>query len=295
MPRQGTFYLGRVIKGGRLGQDTLIQALREPRAIVHRDFAWTFTDFHEGPSGNWYFARLAKYKPVGTVTVVDHDRHREVPQYAPDLVVAASPFVYVPDFSGIAYLHVWNQIQREAFPRRFAEVVERTLDDFFVRCEIEPISDLRSFVRKLASVEAILDISARVHLPNPLFGPLWKSLRDYVARRNAATVKLEEQAKAGGLKTRLPELVERTRETTISEETEVALGDAAVLMAADGYGSARVTGVRQHRRVVIRTSETQVTFSHNADAEPADLAEQSTAALTTHARTQALRHDDPED
>lgn len=292
MARHGTFYLSRIIKGARLTHDSLVASLRDPRAVIHRDFAWTFTDYHEGPDSAWHFSRLTKYRPEGEVKVIDHTLHREVLKNAPDLIVAASPFVYVPALSGVVYLHIWNQIQRETFPKRFAEVVEKSLDNFFVRCELEPISDLRSFVRKLNSLQAITSISARVHLPNPLFGPLWKSLNDYVSERNADTLKLEEQASAKeGLRTNLPTLVERTIETTIQEEhATVAIGDAAVLMASDGYGSARITGTRGTRKVVLKTSETQVNFSHDVTAEPSDLAERSIAALGEHANSQSLQH-----
>lgn len=293
MSRHGTFYLGRVIKGGSLTQGSLIRALSDPVAVVHRDYAWTFTDFQAGPGDQWFFARLTKYKPEGVVRVIDHDAHREVPQVAPDLIVAASPFVYVPDVSGLAYLHIWNQIQREVFARRFAEVVEASLKNFFVRCELEPIADIRSFVRKLKSLDSILDVSARVHLPNPLFGPLWKSLRDYVARRNAETLKIEEHAKSpDGLSTDLPRLVSTTTEVMISEESDVAIGDAAVLMASDGYGAARITGTRGNRKVILRTSETQVNFGHDSDAKPTDLAERVIEALRSNTATNRLRHDE---
>lgn len=32
-----------------------------------------------------------------------------------NLVIATSPFIYLVDFSGLAYLHVWNQIERDTF------------------------------------------------------------------------------------------------------------------------------------------------------------------------------------
>jgi hypothetical protein len=292
MTRQGTFYLSRVIKGGRLRHDQLVHALQEPKGILYRDYGWTFTDYHNGPDNRWHYAKLTKYRPEGVVTVIDHDQHREVPQGAPDLVAAASPFVYVPEFSGISYLHVWNQIQREAFPQRFCEVVEASLGHFFVHCELEPIADLRSFARKLSSLDTINGLQAKVHLPNPLFGPLWKSLRDYVAQRNAETVRLEEFSPKGTLKTELPRLVEQVvaSEVAAEVETEVAIGDAAVLMAADGYGSARITGTSGRRPVTVRTSETQVNFTHSATAEPADLAERTIAALEQHSVAHGLKH-----
>ena len=46
------------------------------------------------------------------------------------------------------------------------------------------------------------------------------------------------------------------------------VGDAALLMAADGYGRARVKGIEDGHEVTIRTSENQRSFLFDGDPNP---------------------------
>jgi hypothetical protein len=290
--RRGTFYLGRVIKGGRLSAETLVGVLEKPAVVEHRDYCWTFTGFQADPNGRWYFARLTKFLPDGHVRLVDRKKHREVPHIAPDMITAASPFVFIPSVSGIAFLHVWNQIQREAFPNRFADVVVASFEHFFVSCEVEPLSDVRTFIARIAELDSVDTLAAKVHLPNPLFGPLWKPLRDYVARRNARTLRIEEHSPDGTLKTKLRSLTASVKHEETVETTEVDIGDAAILMAADGYGSARVSGTVGKRRTTVRTSETQINFKYDAHASADELGKVAQEAFGAHTRGRRLKHDD---
>lgn len=70
-------------------------------------------------------------------------------------------------------MHVWNGIQEELFPRRFKTIIEKTYENFFVDCSIEPVSDYKAFREKLGSLERFTEIFAKVYPPNPLFGRLW--------------------------------------------------------------------------------------------------------------------------
>ncbi len=295
MTRKGNFYLGRVHKGGLLNDKQLLQAFESAPSVSRRDYAWTFTGFEADPKGEWYFAQLTKYHPEGVVSVVDHERHAEVERIEEDLIIAKSPFVYLPAFSGVVYLHVWNHIQRETFAKRFSEIVVAKQHGFFVLCEVEAIVDLQSFVKRVANLSRIDKISAKVHLPNPLFGPLWKSLRDYVAKRNADTVKLEELGGRNGLRSELPRLVSTTRNGDDDEDC-VAIGDAAILMAADGYGSGRITGVigRSEQAVVIRTAENQLNFKADRESPAVELAHRAHELLVEHSFERELVHENSE-
>jgi len=295
VPRRGTFYLARVVKGGRLTLETFLLALARPRPIVVGDHAWTITAYQPSEDGQWHYGRLTKYKPEGLVTVIDHDLNAEVEQLEPDLVIASSPFIYAPAFQGLAFLHVWNAIQRDVFPRRFAALIEHSLENFFVHCSIEAITDLRTFAKKLTLLRNIQEISARVRPTNPLFSPLWKSLREYVAQRNAETVKVEEQTDSGTLNTRLPEVAGQLAEglpiDNIPSPENFPIGDAAILMSADGYGNGRVVGEgASGTRIVVRTDDTQVNFSTEADSDPAALAFQTLETLERLERERSLIH-----
>jgi hypothetical protein len=276
--KKGTYYAGRVLKLGVLDQHLLLEAIRHPKAVRHRGNAWTFIDVEEHQTENehFVFGRLSKYAPDGQVGVVDETTRSEKRQVEPNLLVASSPFVYIPEHSGIAFLNVVGQIDVKRFIRRFCEIVRATHDGFFVDCDIEPVTDLETFAAKLRSLEGIFKIDVRISPPNPLFSPLWESLEQYLRGRNTDRMTIVEDApEAGTLKTQLPDLVDlasrQTAEDQFIPENAIPIGDAAILMAADGYGNGVIRGRRGEEVVVIKTSETALHFAFDKVPVPYEL------------------------
>lgn len=196
MKRQGTYYLGRIIKRGILDTDGLIKAILKPIEI-RRQSAWTFIDTEEikDETDHFVFGRLSKYSPDAEVTVIVPERQEEIKQPLPNLKKASSPFVYVPAHSGIAFMNVPNEIEPKTFTQMFCEIIKKTHHDFFVDCKLEMITDLRSFAVKLEKLDGIYGIVATVFPPNPLFGPCWKELEEYLRSRNTERMTVEEEGK----------------------------------------------------------------------------------------------------
>lgn len=170
-----------------------------------------------------------------------------------------------------------------------------THQGFFVQCQIDPIADIRDFAIKLAKLDGIYRISATVHPPNPLFGPLWRPLKDYLAERRAETLKLQEESgRDEPLKTRLPERVQSIADghTDATNATEaLPIADAAILMAADGYGAGFVKGRVGSEFIVIRTSETIRNFSFDKDPVPEKLYEAALKILERIKKERHMEHD----
>lgn len=274
------FYLGRVIKLGNLTSDGVIGAIRESVSVQIRGIRYTFTDFQDFRTNEQVkgvYARLAKYRAEGTVKVVRPDVHSMGQEEIENLIEASSPFIYLPEFSGIAYKHVWN-LQREQFVRAFSELVEAREHNFFVRCDIEPVTDLRTFVTRLARLEKITLLHASVKPPNPLFGPCWEPLKEYVKKRRLEEVTIKEESVAG-ISTKVAEIATKmTAGTTSAPELRELMepllngvGDAALLMAADGYGHGKVVGTEENRTVTIKTSDNQKSFVFDSDPAPEEL------------------------
>ncbi len=140
-------------------------------------------------------------------------------------------------------MHVWDKVDRSMFLTQFVKVVVQHFGDFFVDCEIEPIVDIRTFAAKLLDLDIITAIEAKVHPPNPLFGRAWESLDKYIDERNASELKIGEQGtKERPLKTNLPKIASALALDQASTISEVDVTDASILMAADGYGSGKVSG-----------------------------------------------------
>jgi len=274
--KRGRYYLSRVIKTGNLDQETLRNAIIEPPTVPVAESLWTITDVvDESENDNpFIFGRLSKYSSEGQLTKVDPESHSQIEETAENLLIAASPFIYLPDFSGIAYLHVWNGVQEDVFRRRFSSVIEEAHERFFVGCEVAPVADYETFIKKLQSITQLEEIRAKVHPPNPLFGDLWKDLNRYIGERNASEVTISEKSnKESGLATKIVELIRHILDRGIDEINYTAsITDAALLMASDGYGSGKVIGNDEGKKVVIRTSDTQKSFLYSKDPEIQELA-----------------------
>lgn len=298
MKRTGKYYIGRIRKAGILDNEKIIRAILNPIPMTIGKFDWSFTDI-VSTYGNmkssatfpFVFGHLSKYQSQGQIKIVDRNSSQQANELIPDLLIASAPFVYLPNESGIAYLHVWNQIQADVFARRFGSIIENTYDDFFVDCGIEPISDYRVFGTKVSELDSISELWAKVHPPNPLFGRHWKALHDYLKKRNASEVSVNESTEQkSGLNTRIGDILSRGVKD-VDQEESIGVTDSAVLMAADGYGSGKVVGMKGKLRKTIRTKDTQESFEFTRDPDAEELAIESHHQFQRVSDERNLRHE----
>lgn len=285
MAKRKRYYVGRIHFGGRLTPSGVVEALTSPQPVDAHGLTWTVIDtkVKENDDGSlrFVYGRLVKYREEGSVPVVDLTSRSQIARPEPNLIDASSPFVYIPAHSGLGFQHIWNKIEFRTFPKRLAKIITFYHGDFFVECSIELISDLRRFIEKLSAIQRIERVRARVEPPNPLFGPLWASLKEHLLSRNAGQLKVDEKAVPGGaLLSKVAEHVrEQVRhpdnltgpEPTPDEPANIV--DAALLMAADGYGSGVVSGTTAEKPVTVRTGDTVLNFEFDADPSPETLYE----------------------
>jgi hypothetical protein len=286
MATRGTYYLGRLIKYGVLDKEKVFEALTNPIPVHKTKHSWTITDAetHKFGSHECIIGKLNKFRPDGEVKVVAEDRKSQQVKVEPDMVIATSTFIYIPAFSGIAFLHVWNQIEQSTFMNRFCEIIKESHQNFFVDCEIELITNINTFSQKISQLKSINKIVAKVHPPNPLFGRFWKPLKEYLERRNTSSLQISEENTEAGkeVKTNLKNVTSNLANNEPELEITLDLGDAAILMAADGYGRARIEGKNSKGHiVVVKTSENVVSFKLEKEPLPTKIYE-TVAGLLDH-------------
>lgn len=299
MGKQARYYLGRVLKRGEMTSERVIDAMRDPVTIEYRGTRYSFIDFEvfDAPGQEIGFAaKIAKYRQQGAVEVVHEAQHASAEASVVNLIDAASPFVYLPGFSGLVYRHIWNSFPSEQFERVFKELVETRFQKFFVACDIEPVTDLRTFVTRLSKLDKITELNATVVPPNPLFGPCWKSLFEYMKKRKLIEASIKEHS-SSGIDTRLKDIADAILHeqdphemTKLMEPLLGGVGDAALLMAADGYGRARVVGRENNHEVIIRTSDNQKSFMFESSQSSRILYEIAVEEFNKNTSERGLEH-----
>ncbi len=159
-----------------------MNAILEASTITVGQSRWTIISVIDQRHGAlpFVFGKLAKFSVEGHLTLAYTSTKSEVDAVAPNLLIASAPFVYLPEYSGLAYMHTWNGVEHDVFPRRFKSIIEGAYDNFFVGCGVEPVVDYRAFSSKLEALDRITGLSAKIHPPNPMFGRLWASLNQYI-------------------------------------------------------------------------------------------------------------------
>ena len=80
--------------------------------------------------------------------------------------------------------------------------------------------------------------------------------------------------KKEGLKTQIPEIMKRLEANDFFQTNmEIPLPDAALLMAADGYGKGKIIGENSEKEIIeVKTEDAQKSFLFEKNSEPIKLA-----------------------
>lgn len=312
MPRDSRYFFFRVIKHGppkaRDAPSAVASALLAPERLKLGTTIWEFIDVLEVDGA--FVAKLAKYVDAGTVETVDTATHRSDSKSVGNLLDAASRFVYLPSESLICCQRVNSKISTAVFQDRFERLVTGHRANLFQDVTLAPIDDRDAFADRIRGLASITTIDAIVFPPNPLYGRFWKPLDAFLKRRRASTLHIKEEAEGdAGLQSRICELVSQVTEDVgpndgqrIAPETSpnsdcedpIDLPDAAILMAADGYGTARIGGVDRvtARNVWIPVGEQPVSITVPAGATDFELLAEVRRSSTAIIVNRQMRHRD---
>jgi hypothetical protein len=283
---KGKYHLGRLIKFGVLDHEKFIKALQLSKGIMAKKYKWLITDSIYNVEGEfeYFYGNLSKYSPEGETFIIDEKTKETKEDITNNLAIASSPFVYIPEFSGIGYLKVWSQIDEDTFKGRIRDIVVNFYDGIFIDLTINDIDETFNFIQKLKELETITKIDCVIHQPNPLYGNIWKHLKDYLIKRNTKELTIKEESRSlGGIDTPL-----NRSENSFSED--VSLTDAAIFMALDGYGKAVVRGTKSGKSVELKTSSNVIKIEAEKSLSHDELAKLVYVALKNINKERGLQH-----
>jgi hypothetical protein len=298
MGRTARFVISRISKDGNIDIPRIIAALTQSISILSRKFAWTIVNvqsdqqvIYRNKVYPFVSGLLVKYDPDAVVGVVNEATRQVELQPEPNMERAASLFVYFPGEALFVHRHVWNEVRPRDFRIQLAGLIKAFYGDFFVECELQPLADYSRFVNKLAALDEVTELKARVRPPNPLFSIFWSDLKKYVENRRLSQFQIKEIAKSNStVPTQVPELARQIESNTVQQDEPAVIGDAAILMAADGYGTAEVTGRRGAQVVVVKTAENAIQMIVEADISANELAARAAREIARQNRSRRLRH-----
>lgn len=274
--KSGTYFLGRLTKMGTLDTEKFIEVLMNSPRVSTREYHWLITDsfYDNGGEFDFFFGKLSKYAPLGETKVIDVEKKETKNDSTNNLAISSSPFIYIPEFSGICYLRIWNQIDVLTFKSRLQDIVREYYQSFFVDLHINDIVEGQVFEKRIKEFSKIHSINCTIHQPNPLYGDIWKHLRDYLIHRNSKEMKIIEESKnEEGIQSDL--LLKKNE----GSKSSLSIVDAAICMALDGYGSGKVTGIINGKEKTIDTGENILTIKAAKEPDPLELALQAYSAF----------------
>lgn len=239
--------------------DALWSALNSGQYVEEDRFRYIFTDLQALESRYLYFTGfLVKYKSGFTGELIDEDSRQVVEGELPKTVVAKSPFFLEVESSIVAYRPIPGRISDRQFREQFARLIEAAyiqapLDLSFSSARIDPIYRELRVLEAVAELATIYSVKLKLRPTNPTNREPYRKIDERLKELRAI---YEKQEVAGG-----PEGLNRDA----LEEDEIYAG---ILMAEDGYGTARIEGLDQQGRPTTITTTEAPEAVRVADPQP---------------------------
>jgi len=254
--RKVRYYFGRLnIIAQRVDKDRLLTQGVQPHTIVmHRGLGWGFFKVAtlDSPVGEFVHGFVVKYKPETEEEVAIPETHDLDDKTIENKVRAkARFFLHVPSHI-IAYHPVGQEIPRDVFVRRFVELFEAALGNFFVKAEILPIDEPHRLREAMKRLEKISRIFVYLHPSNPSNRDIWRRTDERLQRLKASSYREDYQSDG------------RSEGLEISDDEEL---ESKIAMAEDGYGRVDITGQEAGENITVSTRDMPVTTLAGTDDE----------------------------
>jgi len=241
LPDNCKYFLGRLhlIAHFKDKLNYIKRSLSTTKTVTERQNDWGFFDVRSLEIENeiYYYGYLVKYKPVDNDEMVDKIGHQLTNILINDRVQAKSFFLLHPQSGLIGYHLVSGQISDNQFKKQFKCIFEAANDNLLINVDIIAVADSTEILSAIKHFDSIQTIRFAVYPSNPRFNDKWRNIDDKLRSMRADFFKGVYYGKEG--------LDIQNNDERISE----------VLMAVDGYGKAKVDGIKAGKKHSISTTK----------------------------------------
>lgn len=181
---------------------------------------------------------LTKFVPIDESEKVNIEKGKIETDESQNDVIAKSNFVLHPESGFIAFNPIGTTISHTAFMTKFSEIIIKS--DILIHAEIQIISDEFEVFTALKEFEIINDISLSLHPSNPNMRDIWKDIDEDLHKLNVDSYRASYKSKRG---------LEVERQSKVYSE---------IAMASDGYGKAKIQGIKDNKKKVASTDKIPV-------------------------------------
>ncbi|KAA3646763.1 MAG: DUF4747 family protein [Chloroflexi bacterium] len=221
-------------------------SVRTDEVAIHGKFRYGFFDATEFQldGEDFAFGRLVKYKKLLEGEIVDEEEHELIEGGLPQGVIAKSRFFIHYRSGVVAYRPIKSRLSEKQFREITAEIINAANQDFFVNTILESVDEEFEIKEALRRFQILSRISFNVHPTNPSNRDEYRELDERLKNLEASRIQQVIEGGENGL------------------NLDSVLGDEAykgVIMAADGYGQASISGELEGRHTTINTSDSPYT------------------------------------
>lgn len=238
-----SFYFGRLnlisALRGKQKTDFIVDSLKTNKQISEREYKWGFFngELKKIEDELFYCGLLVKYKQAADEEIVDEKNNILKLTSIPDKAKAKSEFLLHLKTGIIAYHPVINSINNNQFKKIFCKLIENANDNLFVSAEILAIDDETRIFDAIKKFQKINSLVIKLHPSNPSNRDRWKRTDEKLHSMNVEYY-TEIYGGKEGMK--------------INEDSD-AYGN--IIMATDGYGEAKISGIRNGKKSTVSTKK----------------------------------------
>lgn len=185
---------------------------------------------------------LTKFSPIEDAEKVNTEDGTIFMDTDTNNVVAKSNFVLHVKSGLIAFRPMGSDITTHAFRKHFPEIIMESNSGMLIDTDLQIISEENDVFESLKDFQEIHKIKVTLHPSNPSNRHIWKAVDDDLHEQEVEEYNTEYKSKKG---------LKVTQGGKIYSE---------IAMAADGYGKAEVSGIKDNEKKVASTYETPVKF-----------------------------------